>query len=47
MGSMFELTYIVNLKSSIKEKELIDDIRVRNGNLKVVLTHEIDDREAL
>lgn len=47
MGSMFELTYIVNLKSNIKEKELIDDIRVRNGNLKVVLTHEIDDREAL
>lgn len=47
MGSMFELTYLVNLKSEISQKELIDDIRVKNGNLKVVLTHEIDDREAL
>lgn len=47
MGSMFELTYLVNLKSDISQKELIDDIRVKNGNLKVVLTHEIDDREAL
>lgn len=47
MGSMFELTYLVNLKSEISQKELIDDIRVKNGNLKVVLTHEIEDREAL
>ena len=47
MGSMFELTYLVNLKSDISQKELIDDIRVKNGNLKVVLTHEIDNREAL
>lgn len=47
MGSMFELTYIVNLKTDIKEKELIDSIRVRNGNLKVSLTHEFDNRESL
>jgi hypothetical protein len=47
MGSMFELTYLVNLKSDISQKELIDDIRIKNGNLKVVLTHEIDDKEAL
>ena len=47
MGSMFELTYIVNLKTNIKEKELIDSVRVRNGNLKVSLTHEFDNRESL
>ena len=47
IGSMFELTYIVNLKTDIKEKELIDSIRVRNGNLKVSLTHEFDNRESL
>ena len=47
MGSMFELTYIVNLKTNIKEKELIDSVRVRNGNLKVSLTHEVDNRESL
>jgi len=37
MGSMFELTYMVNLKKGINEKELIDEIRVRNGNMLVML----------
>lgn len=41
MGSMFELTYNIKLKNDIKEKEFIDDIRVRNGNLKVSLSHPI------
>ncbi len=39
MGSMFELTYRVNIKDEQKEKELIDKIRVRNGNLKVLLVN--------
>lgn len=47
MGSLFELSYIVSLKNDIKEKDLIDDIRVRNGNLKVMLTQELYDKEAL
>ena len=38
MGSMFELTYLVNLKSEISQKELIDDIRVKNG--KIVYKNE-------
>lgn len=37
MGSMYEMTYEVKLKKDIKEKELIDDIRVKNGNLPVSL----------
>lgn len=37
MGSMYELIYIVNVKKSKKEKEFIDDIRCRNGNLLVAL----------
>lgn len=37
MGSMFELSYIVKLKENIKEKEFIDKLRERNGNLKIVL----------
>ena len=41
MGSMFELTYNVKLKNDIKEKAFIDEIRVRNGNLKVSLSHPI------
>ena len=45
MGSMFDLTYYIKFKNSINEKELIDEIRVLNGNLKVVLSHELNDNE--
>ena len=41
MGSMFELTYLVSLKHNINEKDFIDKIRVKNGNLKICLTHEM------
>ena len=41
MGSLFELTYNVSLKN-INEKEFIDELRCRNGNLKIVLTHSIE-----
>ncbi len=37
MGSMFKLTYNVCLKDPEKQKEFIDKIRVRNGNLEVAL----------
>lgn len=37
MGTMFELTYLVSLKQNVNEKEFIDKIRVRNGNLNVIL----------
>lgn len=40
MGSMFELTYLVVLKDNIKEKDLIDEIRTRNSNLKISLSRE-------
>ena len=42
MGSMFELTYLVALKSDINEKCFIDEIRTRNGNLKISLSCDID-----
>ena len=37
MGSMFELTYLVNVKDSVNSKEMMDEIRVRNGNMLVLL----------
>ena len=37
MGSMYELSYLVNLKKNIKEKEFMDEIRCRNGNMLVML----------
>lgn len=45
MGSLFELTYDVEEKSKINEKEFIDKIRIKNGNLKVTLSHPIVDGE--
>jgi hypothetical protein len=35
MGSMFRLTYDVVLRDPAKEKELIDQLRCRNGNLEI------------
>lgn len=36
MGSMFELSYQIEVKEGVHEKELIDEIRCRNGNLTVI-----------
>ncbi len=38
MGSMFRLTYNITLSSSDKEKEMIDKIRCRNGNLEITVS---------
>lgn len=40
MGSLFELTYIINLKRDADEKKFIDEIRCRNGNLNIILCDE-------
>ncbi len=45
LGSMFELKYNVLLKKDINEKEFIDELRIRNGNLKINLTTEVNDIE--
>jgi len=37
MGSIFELRYRITLKKAGTEKALLDDIRIRNGNLNVSL----------
>ena len=38
MGTMFELTYDVRLKNNDKEKQFIDELRVRNGNLNIMMS---------
>lgn len=42
LGSMFELKYSIVLKKNINEKEFMDALRVKNGNLKIILTHPTD-----
>lgn len=39
MGSLFKLTYNIVLKSREDEKELIDKLRCRNGNLEISVSH--------
>ena len=40
MGSMFKLTYHVKLRDVAREKEMIDRIRCRNGNLEIVVSKQ-------
>ena len=40
MGSMFRLTYQLYLNDSSKEKEMIDQLRCRNGNLEITLSKQ-------
>ena len=40
MGSMFRLTYNVTLKDTAKEKEMIDELRCRNGNLEITVSQQ-------
>lgn len=37
MGSMFRLSYKVQLKNPAEEKEFIDELRTKNGNLEIAL----------
>ncbi|MBE5731667.1 MAG: DUF4956 domain-containing protein [Clostridiales bacterium] len=41
MGSMFKITYRIVLNNKEEEKELIDAIRCRNGNLEVMIEEDI------
>ena len=41
MGSLFDLNYSVTLKTDINEKEFIDAIREKNGNLRVILSENL------
>lgn len=47
MGTLYELKYEVVLKNAALEKEFLDKIRVRNGNLTVSCTILADSREEM
>lgn len=40
MGSMFSLTYHIRLRDATKEKEMIDQLRCRNGNLEITVSKQ-------
>ena len=45
MGSLYKLTYDVRIKRGVKEKEFLDEIRVKNCNLKVLLSEPCCEEE--
>ncbi|MBQ7104597.1 MAG: DUF4956 domain-containing protein [Bacilli bacterium] len=45
LGSLFEITYHLEMKEDINEKEFIDELRCKNGNLKIILTYPIESNE--
>ena len=47
MGSLYELCYQVDLKSEFIEKNMLDEIRCRNGNLTIVCGRLPDGRDEL
>ncbi len=40
MGSLFKLTYHITLSDITREKEMIDKIRCRNGNLEITVSKQ-------
>lgn len=47
MGSLYELCYRITLKNRETEKQMIDEIRCRNGNLNIVCGRVPSGREEL
>ncbi|WP_053982558.1 DUF4956 domain-containing protein [Niameybacter massiliensis] len=47
LGSMYELHYHIILKDQTKEKNFIDDLRCRNGNLTIICSRVSSRKEEL
>jgi len=47
MGSMFRLAYRIVMKDDREEKEMIDELRVKNGNLEISVLPYVDDPRQL
>ncbi len=47
MGSMYQLTYHIKMKDKSKQKEFIDALRCRNGNLTIICGRIIQREEQL
>ena len=47
MGSLFKLRYDVKIKAGASEKQLIDELRCRNGNLEIMCSRKVTDTEQL
>ena len=47
MGSLYKLTYEIEEKDPSSEKEMIDELRCRNGNLEISVSRQVRNVEGL
>lgn len=47
MGSLYKVTYVVEMKDGVSEKEFLDALRVKNCNLQVLLSSDDNEKEEL
>ena len=47
LGSMYELSYHIQLKKPELEKEFIDKLRCRNGNLTIICGKPVQTRDEM
>jgi hypothetical protein len=45
LGSLYELVYIITMDNTVNQKEFIDALRCRNGNLNITLSMQADTSE--
>lgn len=47
MGSLFDLEYLISMRDEGKEKQLIDEMRCRNGNLRIMCSSLLGSKDEL
>lgn len=47
MGTLYELTYSVQMKADADEKKFMDELRCRNGNLRIIMAVKENNGEKL
>ncbi len=47
MGSLYKLVYNIGMRDLSKQRELIDELRCRNGNLEIAIAHQEADNGEL
>lgn len=45
LGSLFQLVYVVTMDNRLSQKEFLDELRCRNGNLNITLSMKPDTSE--
>ncbi len=41
MGSLYRLKYMIRMKDESREKQMLDELRCRNGNLDIICGHPV------